>query len=49
LRSDTHSTYEVAELPSDTWSDGVFNFDDYLTESVHAGVITTVEDSWEEQ
>jgi hypothetical protein len=25
---------EVADLPAETWRDGVFNFDDYLTESL---------------
>ncbi len=34
---------EVQELPLETWRDGVFNFDDYLTESVHTGTIEVVE------
>ena len=31
-------------FPAETWRDGVFNFDDYLTESLHSGTITVVED-----
>jgi hypothetical protein len=35
---------EVADLPAETWRDGVFSFGDYLTESLHSGTITFVED-----
>ena len=35
---------EVADLPPETWRDGVFNFDDYLTGSLHSGTITVAED-----
>jgi hypothetical protein len=35
---------EVADLPPETWPDGVFNFDDSLTESLQSGTITVVED-----
>lgn len=34
---------EVADLPAETWRHGVFNFDGYLTESLHSGTITVVE------
>jgi hypothetical protein len=34
---------EVADLPPETWRHGVFNFDDYLTESLHSGTIAVVE------
>lgn len=34
---------EVADLPPETWCDGKFNFDDYLTESVQAGTIDVIE------
>jgi hypothetical protein len=35
---------EVADLPPETWRDGVFSFDDYWTESLQSGTITVVED-----
>ncbi len=35
---------EVADLPPETWRDGRFNYDDYLTESLHTGTIETVDD-----
>jgi hypothetical protein len=38
-----HTEHEVADLPAETWRDGVLNFDDYLTESLHSGTITVVE------
>ena len=30
---------EVADLPPETWRDGRFVFEDYLTESIHTGTI----------
>ena len=33
----------MADLPPETWRDGTFNFDDYLTESLHTGTIEVVE------
>jgi hypothetical protein len=34
---------DVADLPPETWRDGKFNFDDYVTESVHTGTIEVFE------
>jgi hypothetical protein len=28
------SMAEAADLPPETWRDGIFNFNDYLTESI---------------
>ena len=36
---------DVADLPTETWGDGRFDFDDYLTESVHTGTIEVVENT----
>ena len=41
---DAQTEQEVADHPSETWRDGFFNFDDYLTESLHSGTITVLED-----
>jgi hypothetical protein len=35
---------EIADLPPETWREGVFNFDDYLTGSLNSGTITVLED-----
>jgi hypothetical protein len=35
---------QVADLPPETWRDGVFDFDDYLIESLHTGTINVVDD-----
>ncbi|BBY92298.1 hypothetical protein MGALJ_19670 [Mycobacterium gallinarum] len=41
LRSATEA--DVADLPPETWRDGRFDFDDYLTESVQTGTIEIVD------
>ena len=41
LRAVTNA--DVADLPPETWRDGRFDFDDYLTESVHTGTIEVVD------
>ena len=33
----------VADLPPETWRDGWFGFEDYLTESVQTGTIEVVD------
>jgi hypothetical protein len=38
---------EVADLPPETWRDGTFDFDDYLTESVQTGTIDVVDEDAE--
>ncbi|MCU1701378.1 MAG: hypothetical protein JWR34_7441 [Mycobacterium sp.] len=38
---------DVADLPPETWRDGKFNFDDYLTESLHTGTIDVVDEDAE--
>ncbi|MGO4445071.1 hypothetical protein AB4Z42_17100 [Mycobacterium sp. 2YAF39] len=39
---------DVADLPPETWRDGRFGFDDYLTESVQTGTIEVVDPDEEE-
>lgn len=34
---------EVADVPPETWRDGKFVFDDYLTESIQTGSIETID------
>jgi hypothetical protein len=38
---------EVADLPPETWRDGKFNFDDYLTESIQTDTIDVVDEGAE--
>ncbi len=40
---------EVADLPPETWRDDTFNFDDYLTESVHTGTIEVIDPDEDER
>jgi hypothetical protein len=42
LKTATES--QAADLPPETWRDGVFNFDDYLIESLQTGTITMIDD-----
>jgi hypothetical protein len=35
---------QIAGFPPESWRDGVFNFDDYLIESLHTGTIIVVDD-----
>lgn len=35
---------EAATLPPETWRDGYFDFDDYLTEAMQVGIIETVDE-----
>ena len=35
---------ESADLPPETWRDGIFNFNDYLTESIQVGTIEVIDD-----
>jgi len=35
---------EAADLPPETWRDGIFNFNDYLTESIQVGTIEEIDD-----
>jgi hypothetical protein len=35
---------EVSDLPPETWRDGTFDFDGYLTESLMTGTIDVVDD-----
>ena len=38
------SEAEAADLPPETWRDGIFDFNDYLTESIQVGTIEEVDD-----
>jgi hypothetical protein len=38
------SEAEAAALPPETWRDGTFNFNDYLTESIQVGTIEEIDD-----
>jgi len=42
------SNAEAADLPPDTWRDGIFNFTDYLTESSQVGTIEKIDDEDDE-
>jgi hypothetical protein len=38
------SKAEAADLPSETWRDGKFTFNDYLIESIQVGTIEEIDD-----
>jgi len=38
------SKAKAADLPPETWRDGIFNFNDYLTESIQVGTIEEIDD-----
>ena len=38
------SKAEAADLPPETWRDGIFNFNDYLIESIQVGTIEEIDD-----
>ena len=38
------SMAEAADLPPETWREGKFDFNDYLTESIQAGTIEELDD-----
>ena len=38
------SNAEATDLPPETWRDGIFNFNDYLTESIQVGTIEEIDD-----
>ena len=38
------SKAEAADLPPETWRDGIFDFNDYLTESIQVGTIEVIDD-----
>nr|WP_313774404.1 hypothetical protein [Mycobacterium sp.] len=42
------SKAEAADLPPETWRDGIFNFNDYLTESTQVGTIKEIDDEDDE-
>ena len=42
------SKAEAADLPPETWRDGIFNFNDYLTESIQVGTIEQINDEDDE-
>ena len=42
------SKAEAADLPPETWRDGIFNFNDYLTESIQVGTIEVIDDEDDE-
>ena len=42
------SKAEAADLPPETWREGIFNFNDYLTESIQVGTIEEIDDEDDE-
>ena len=38
------SMAEAVDLPPETWRDGKFDFNDYLTESIQVGTIEEIDD-----
>ena len=42
------SKAEAADLPPETWRDGIFNFNDYLTESSQVGTLEQIDDEDDE-
>ena len=37
------SKAEAADLPPETWRDGIFHFNDYLAESIQVGTIEEID------